>query len=398
MGRNKIRLAFILCAGADNAGGNTIANQVEKIKSDRFEFKIFCNVKNEYSFGCNEKENRTKNFVMYSNYRELFGLLQNNFDAVFIITQPRRFDKGYVKMLNLLRCKKILLAVDRSLRTVKKTIGEYSQYMNLFDCILTFGDESTTVHSYLKGLNENVFDFDFNFFDWSEMRSKSKKQKKKVVVYAGRYANFKGYNKLIQHRHEVLKNLKGLKVCIAGGSYVYSKERGLSSTIGILCTICEDSKSKKLKDHIVINGDYKTFYDDETENIHLFPSFANSDINDIFFNSLFCIMPTKYESKKRNSGMFRLAIEYTWLEAINNGTPIICTEEYGNECEVNGKKLIDCDCGLVFISSFSELREKIKSYLKDYDENVKKMQKFFKENYSNDFRIKAIEDLLEKLK
>lgn len=71
------------------------------------------------------------------------------------------------------------MAVDRSLRTVKKKIGEYSQYMNLFDCILTFGDESTTVHRYLKSLNENVFDFDFNFFDWSGMRRKKQKAKEK---------------------------------------------------------------------------------------------------------------------------------------------------------------------------------------------------------------------------
>lgn len=36
---------------------------------------------------------------MFSDYKELFTLLQNNFDAVFIITQPRSFVKGYVKML-----------------------------------------------------------------------------------------------------------------------------------------------------------------------------------------------------------------------------------------------------------------------------------------------------------
>ena len=65
MDGSKKRIAFVLCAGADNAGGNTIANQVEKVKCDQFDFEIFCNVKNEYSFGCNEKENRTKNFVMF---------------------------------------------------------------------------------------------------------------------------------------------------------------------------------------------------------------------------------------------------------------------------------------------------------------------------------------------
>lgn len=50
MDKCKKRIAFILCAGADNAGGNTIANQVEKVKCDQFDFEIFCNVKKRIFF------------------------------------------------------------------------------------------------------------------------------------------------------------------------------------------------------------------------------------------------------------------------------------------------------------------------------------------------------------
>lgn len=398
MDKRKKRIAFVLCAGADNGGGNTIANQIEKVECEEFDFKVFCNVKNEYSFGCNEKEVRTKNFIMFSDYRELYRMLKDDFYAVFIITNPRKYEADYVKMITKLKCKKVFLAVNRNIITVRKDVSLYSEVMREFDCILTFGDKSTTVHRYLSTINGLVTDFDFNFFDWTGMRRNKKSNKKKIVLYAGRYVNIKGYNKIIEHSKEVLDGLRGIKVCIAGGAYSIGKNGSISSTLGILATICKDKKTKELKDGIEINGSYDDFYELKTDKIQLYPSFANKDIDDIFFNSLFCLMPTRYESTNRNAGMFRLAIEYTWLEAVKNGTPIICTKTYGEECEVNGKKLIDCDCGFIFIDSFTELREKVKQYLKNYDENVEKMQKFFKENYSNDFRIKAIEDLLEKLK
>lgn len=389
-----MKIAGLLCAGPDGAGGNTLGEEFSKVKKQGIDIDIFCYDKNLYAGGKNEVASRSKGFIMFDSYRKLYKQLKT-YDVVIVITpsQPKdKLLKDYLTMMKHLKVKKVYFVLDRTSRTVTKTIIN-PEHVSYFDLVLTFGNEDTRVFQMLKEHNDNVKQFDFNFFDYSSHDGYKKHyyDKKNIISYFGRYANFKGYNKIVKYASQDKLDLDAYDFRIQGGNYSYVDGK-LSTTIGILAVVCDSVKNKQILKNLRLHNDYSDYEEEFYGTLDLFPSYNKNDILKRMAECKFSLFPIKYEAGNRNKGAFETAMEYTMLESIAVGTPLIITEEYAKEFKVMGKSLYEQkdECGLVIIDSFDSIINKCKLYEKEYDKNVKKMQKFFSTKYSNNNKINSL--------
>lgn len=385
-------IAMLFCTGCDGAGGNTYAEQIVKLKSA--EIKIDVYIYDKYMFGYsvnNTSERRNEKFIFYNDYKKLYKMIKG-YDVVCVINPPMAKDinlKIYYKMLYKLECKKIYIMITRaSVRVVKSAIIS-EEHLALFDAIFVFVSEESGIYKYLNAMHKNIISVDTNFFEYEDIKPIPYLKKKNIISYFGRFANCKGYHKIIKYYSEnpIPENIGA--ITIEGGLYSYKNGR-LRTSIGILCVLCSDIKKKMFLNNICAHENYDNYYEDMKDKmVNVYPVYNSNDIEykKRVRKAMFALFPTEYKDDK-NFGHFKHAMEYTWLECIKYGTPIITTMAYAKDFEVKvGERLIDADCGIIIINDFSEIQKLIEEYSLNYDVNVAKMQKFFKENYTNEIKL-----------
>ena len=388
-------IAVVLCAGMDGAGGNTFAQQIKKVKSKHVKFDVYANTKNAYACGSNKDIGRNDDFILFDTYKQLYNYIKD-YKHIIVATPPNNKDKQlsiYYKMLNKLKGKKYYFVLDRTVRTVKKVMLN-EEHVNMFDYIVTIASEESKAYNFLKSIHPQVIAIDFNFYRYEEeLLNKTLKYKHKnnIISYCARFANMKGWNKIVEAYINNELN-KSYIYTLEGGLFSYENGK-LSSTIAILPVICKDYKKKIVNDGLILHGNYDDYDKIDNSGLHIFPSYAKDEMLERLRKAKFALFPTMYDTKL-NRYAFKYAIEYTWLESINVGTPIIASAQYGRECVVNGKPLIEQDCGLIFFERMKDIYKLVKEYEKNYDKNVEKMQKFFIENYTNKSKLKELMKIL----
>ena len=393
----------MLWKGADGAGGNTLAKQITNLESNDFHIECFCNEDNLYEMGSNRNSKRAYNNFTYFNSNQNMNDLINkdHFDICMILTSLFESDKNYNKFIEFIKnlnCKKVLFNIDRSKRTAKKELSN-KKYLDLFDRIICISDE---VKKYVNEIsNTKCGIFDVNVYKFHDIEIIKKEQRKNVISYIGRFANFKGWNTFFDWSVNEKDLFAKYSISFEGGLFAKT-EKSFSSTIGIIACLCNSTKDKDIKGKksgkTKIHFDYSNYDKDIKERIvHLYPSYNLKEMLKRARKKKFVIFPIGYNKKiEKVKSQFEVAMEYAWLEMIDIGTPIVCTTQYANSYIINGKKLIDCDCGLVFINDYNELNDKLNEYEKNYDTNIVKMKKFFVKNYDSEGKFNKIIDFIMK--
>lgn len=396
-----IKIAGILFAGADGAGGNTLAKQLSELESKQIKIDIFCNVSSSYINNVNKVSQRSyKSFTFFEKFDDLLNMIQS-YDIILVITPPNEkyvsVDE-YYSFLSHIECKKILLNIDRTTRVARKVLIS-KDHIDYFDEIFVI---SESVKEYInkisdvkcKMLDVNVYSFHKNVIPIELV------ERKQEIAYIGRFANFKGYNVLFNWIVSNKNKLKDYTISFEGGIFQIKENGKISTTMGQLVTLCKDIKTKELKgvseNLVKYHNDYSSYEEDMKDKcIHMYPSYQLKDMLKRCKKKKYIILPTGYNKPERKiQREFKYALEYTWLEMIDLGVPIICSMNYGKAYCLNNKPIIDQDCGMIFFENFDDIPRLIKEYEKDYDNNVKKMKKFFIDNYHIERDL--IKELLKK--
>lgn len=389
-----MRIAILLGLGLCNGGGQTLAFEWSTtLTKCKIEHKVF--YYNGKAYGSKESPERTtENFEEFSNFLEV-GEKIDEYDTCFVFSTPLWNDKNhtsFVEMFTNLETKKVVGLIDRN-RNPLKLKRWSTDIIKAADLVLHISGEEHSGFKVVKDCNPYTIHADLNLYNWKGYESIPFEDKKKYrkISFVGRFVSLKGYKKIIKDYHKLPKKFS---YTIEGGFYKYTDgiTKSLSTTIGILSDICRDNKTKEPKDGIVIHGNYDSYYEDiRTRGVlHLYPKYDWSAMVERTSNSLFNLYPYC-----NHPGMFRGAIEYTVLESIDCGVPLILSNDYGSDCHVNGIPLNQQDCGIIFYDDFSEIEDKVNAYCKNYDDNVHKMRLWFESNYSAKSKLKNILTILK---
>lgn len=374
--------ALLLGLGLDNGGANTLAVELSK-ELTRLGFKhtTYYITKKTFSSSNSDHQRTTETFVGIKDFTEI---PITDFDYLFTITVPLPTDKKlypqYIDFLTNCPAHKCLLMNDRRKSAVR---GKYytDEIYEHTDLIYTLLGEDSNDFKYVHNINPNIVSRDLNFYDWGKFYKIpfANKRTQMRLSFVGRFASCKGWQKIIKGRSELPKRFV---YTLEGGYYKGDAETGFSTTIGILSVICSDIKKKTLHDGLFLHSNYDTYDDDiKTKgDIHIYPTYDRRDMMKRVRYALMTFYP--YNIKKSTKHMYYNGIEYTVLESIKMGTPVLLSKEYGEDCHVNGIPLIEQDCGLAFYEKFSDIENVVREYCRNYDSNVEKMQKWFSENYT----------------
>jgi len=401
------RIGIMLGGGLDNAGGNTLA--VETGNFLQKASQVFYSTNAIYE---TLKPRKESTWLAYTNHKILLKMLKTqNVTHLFILTAPLKKGKEYkeyllfLKMLKKLTNIKIIMFNIMRNRTMFTNGWICKETIPYFDKIFTLVGERNTDYKKLKTLVSEikptieVKNIDLNFFDYEKQLYKNQitteTKKLNKISYIGRFANFKGYNYYLNAFIDGKLPKDYIYTC-EGGWYTGNNEK-FGSTIGVLSVLCDgDLKNKKLKPNLYLHEDYKSYEEIKDKTLmHIFPKYEQEEMVNRLKKTKYVLFP--YRLSNRGKFSFTKSLEYTMLECIASGVPAITTKTFGEEFEINGRPLIEQDCGLIFFDGFEEIGKQLKRYEKAYDENVKKMLTFFKENYNNKQKWEIIKKELKGL-
>ena len=170
-----MKIALLLGTGYDGAGACTIVEQFKKELNE--DITIFCNEKNYYAGTSNINVSPINEIIYYKNLKSICQDI-NKHSLIIVVTHPILKDEKqqieYIEFLKNIKIKKMVLGIDRTLRTFKKNIGSI-EIMNLFDAFTTFGKGK--IYDYLIKNKKEVFLYDCNLFSPNKIMSLDYKEK-----------------------------------------------------------------------------------------------------------------------------------------------------------------------------------------------------------------------------
>lgn len=397
-----LKIAFLLACPLDGAGLTTLIQQLYKCFNAQYD-KCDVFVHNGVSQSKIEiVENDIINkFNYYDEYTELIDII-NTYDCMINISCifNNKFEQKFFDFLCNIHIIKGLFLPRRS-RMIKTFAKELisDRIVNKYDFLCTFAKENSNIYNFLKTKNNNVFSYDFNFYDYANGNFKNLELSKRenVITYCGRFVQFKGFNKIVNDAQKLIQD--EYIIVAQGGEYRQAKDGRIAGSFTIMCQLC-NLPDKTIRDNINVHYDYEEYNVEQLSRkfVHLFPSYNKISKNKRLAKSLFSLFPYGYKQKYFKEQCWSQGLEYTALESIVCGCPIITTKEYGKALLIKGKPLIEYDCGIIFIDDFADIFPAIKEYSKNYNRNVEKMQKFFYKNYNNIDRIQKFENIIKEIK
>lgn len=403
-----MNIGILLAGGLDNVGSDTLYQEMSQYLNKNHNLISFIKAKSTYAYNTKfQRKVEDKNIVWFNNYEDgdIINLL-NQQDIIFIYTSPRtkQFPKdseAFVKLVESINSPKVLLLLDRGKIAMNYTFMD-NRVLKSVDLVNLFTEFNNKMSRAVKENTDKISQLDVNFFNWNTSKIPFN-QKRDEIVYVGRFANFKGYDKIITLFSQG-KLPTNYLYTIQGGKYIYNKETGnLAGSPGILFKMTnkfdKNAKVKGVIDCLKIHTDYTDYDLDLDKNyIHAFPEYNREEMYKRLSKAKYFMLLYRWKESVQR-GIFRKGFEYCFLESINLGTPIITTKNFGREiiCS-DGKPLIEHDCGLIFIDEHTDITKILEEYDKNYDENVAKMQNFFKNIHNNDIIFSSLLNELSKYK
>lgn len=398
-----MKIAFLLAAGFDGAGLTTLANQISKANVEYDIFVYKGSDKNFFKIPYQQQKGET--LIYYDELKEIIEQINSKYDCFINIACPYKDAAEFEKILDNIQITKgcILATRAKNFNIFKRDlISEIS--IKRYDFIMTFYKQGTKCFEKLKEINNNIIEFDFNFFKWDKTKFKNLQfnERNKVIQYCGRFTSFKGFKHICKNADKLID--KNYLIICQGGDYAYTKNGVLSAPIQTISILCENFPvNKETSKDLYLHTSYSEYEDTikkfHTDKIHLFTEFERQSKNKRIYKSMFQIFPYLYDKNYTYyKDSLSIGFEYTFLEAVLFGCPIITTKNYGKNFLLKGKPLIEYDCGIIFFDDFSDIFPLIEEYNKSYNKNVEKMQKFFYKNYNNTDRIQKFESIIKRIK
>lgn len=383
------KFAVLLGAGIDNVGADTILQQFDKFLATQpdVEFKKYAYHKNLY--GASKKEGRQMDGVkLIPSFTDKDFIDDvNDSEVIFLIANPNKKlvaeCNEFVEMLKEIKTKKIMFHIGRSNLETKMATYIPEVQENIDICNILVGPRHPLFRHILEIQSpEKLSQIDIDLYNFDDRDPVKLQDRNNYISYIGRITTFKGAHKLIDWYEEGLLP-KGYTYNMQGADFLYNREKdnvsGGWTELYHLSNFNKDGSHSK-RDCIELYDDYSLYNNQDPNKLNIFPNYKIEEMKERVRNSKYVIMPHRHnESRGRDN--FYTGLEYATLEVIDMGTPIIFLDTFGKEFMIDGKPLIEHDCGLIFIKpDMSDIEEKIQEYEKDYDNNTLKMRAFFK-NY-----------------
>lgn len=399
-----MRYALLIGSGIDNAGGDTILEQyITYFKKQNIDFDAFAYHKNLYGFGTTNIR-KIDDVTFYDNYNDKFLDTINSYDVIIIMNSPKKIfvkeSEEFIEFVTKIQKKVIVFLIDRTKSGFKfSTFDE--RILRKASIVNVFVDKSARWYKELEKIEGLVIkQWDINLFDFENMTSLPFEKKRREITFAGRFASLKGARYMMSCFEKNLLD-KRFYYTMQGSKFNYDKQSNtVSGTIGDVMTYTyyAQNGSKQLKTFFSVKDSYELYeYLHDYGHLVLYPEYNKKEMLDRIKGSSY--MMYLYRYGKTGKGIFYTGLEYAIFESISVGTPIITTKTFGREMIVNGKPLIEHDCGLIFVEpDLSDLSVEIDNYEKNYDENVKTMQNWLVREYDNDRRFKEMENEIKAVK
>ena len=403
-----MKVGILLAGGLDNAGSDTLFQEMSSYLKQNHELTSCVRRKSTFAYNTKlQREVEDDNIVWFNEYgdKNVIDIL-NQKEVTIIYTSPmtKQFPEdaeAFVEMVEHITSPKIVLCLDRGKIGMKYSIMD-ERVLKSADLVNIFTEFNNIMAKTIQDSTYKISQLDINFFNWNNSKIPYA-QKRDEIAYVGRFANFKGYNKIISLFQEG-RLPKSYLYTIQGGKYTYNKEtNNLAGSPGELVVMTnkfdKTAENKGVIDCLKIHTDYEEYNSDlNKDQIHVFPEYKREDMYNRLAKSKYFLLLYRWKEGIQR-GIFRKGFEYCFLESINLGTPIITSKNFGREmiCS-DGLPLIEHDCGLIFIDDDTDIELAIKEYEKNYDENVTKMQEFFKNIHNNDIIFNSLISELNKYK
>lgn len=392
------RVACVLGAGVDGAGGNSLGYHFSKVKSNAVKFDVFAFSKSFYIGKANRIAQRLNGLTLFDDFDELSRLC-SDYDEIFVLTPAGEKDcEDYRRFLERMKNEGKLLwwfCLDRSSRTIKKrSLGE--DVVKLYDSVNLISDVPK-IEEFFDSCGSYITRIDCNFFDYRDGAFVNLPFEKRYdhISYFGRLAHFKDGHHLINEFDSFKSDM--FTYTLQGVSYLRSNSGAISTTLGGLEDLCLDKKEKKFKPQLQVHWDYEDFSSELSKDfLHVFPSYDVKSKNKRCAQSMFSIYPVGYRTNVFE--VMPRAIEYVMLESILFGSPLILHSTYGAAVRIGDSSLIDYDAGVIYFDDFCDIEKLTVEYMKSYNKNVEKMQRFFFKHYDNEGKLNMMLDALEEVK
>lgn len=398
MVKANLKYGLLIGSGLDNAGGDTLLEQyISYFNKSNIEFEAFVYHKNLYGFGTLKIRNITQ-ITLYDKYDYVLADKMNACDVVIVMNSPKKIfaleSEQFIQFVETLDTRVVVFLIDRT-----KTGFKFSTFdpRILGKAIIAnvFVHEGTVWHNELKKFPQlTITNWDINLFDFDDMTHVEHSMKRNEITFVGRFASLKGARYMMSCFEKGLLYDKFFYT-MQGSKFNYDRNSNtVSGSIGDVMTFTDyvANGTKKLKSHFKVEDDYSQFLNvEDYTKLTLYPEYEKSEMLERLKYAKYLMYLYRYG--KTGRGIFKTGLEYAVFESISVGTPVITTKAYGREMIVDGKPLIEHDCGLIFVESdLSDLKQEVDLYERNYDANVEKMQKFFLRIYENDKRFKEMEN------